>query len=255
MSKTKEIATTGDTPFGGLARIGSGAGAMTNTTEMPSAGSGTNYVGFFTTKNTKAQEITQAIPGLSPGMPYLGLAEKGYTRLKELKFHLLDRAIHWVARDSANNPVKASKTDPGNFQSPLRENIEALVLVYTDDNKVVPAVATFNSAKSHVGRTANDGITKTQQPEWFAQSPDHKATAQIPDPRFRFTVNVRSWVAPAKGSGFPTVNARGTIKPVTPGEASLLDAAAKDPEFNEQLETVRKAFTARVELLEKLAAG
>lgn len=214
---------------------------------------GVPYVGFFTQKAKKALEIQQAIPGISPGQPYLFDPSTGYTRLSNFKFHLLNRARHWVQRDSENVPIRAVTNDPGDIYGPLKENYETVILVYKDDNTVIPAMCTFNTAKAQVGSIATKTLQEAQDPSWFEKSPDHKATAQIPNPVYRFTVSVSSWVKPSKRSGLPTVNARGTPKPTTVGELQLVSESSMQDGFNDKLNSVVSAFRTRVSNLDELA--
>lgn len=249
---TKEMAKTGGSLFAGLQKVSDAAGTSAMA-PIEIKDSGVPYVGFYSTKASKAPEIATALPGISPGNAYLHDPEKGFIRLPNFKFHILNRARHWVQRDSENKPVRAVTQDPGDMYGPLKENFETLILVYTDDGAVIPAVGTFNTAKSQVGRVATQALDEANTPEWYAKSADHASTKQIPKPEYRFTVSVNSFVKPAKSSGFATVNARGTVKPATVGEIETLMKSIESESFNAKLTAARSAFENRVGELNKLA--
>lgn len=216
---------------------------------------GIPYVGFFSNKANKAAEIREALPGITPGAAYLFDPETGYTRLTNFKFHLLNRALFWVQRDAENKPIKASVSDPKDMRGPLRENYETLILVYKDDKTVVPAKCTFNVAKSRAGEAATKALQECNSEEWFRRSPEHELTKQIPDPTYRFTAHVTSWVAPAKSSGFPTVHAKATIKPTSMAELGIVAQNIESPGFADKLETAKSAFLSTVAELSKLAGA
>jgi len=216
--------------------------------------SGVPYVGFFTTKAKKAMEIQTAIPGIAPGQAYLYDPATGYERLSQFKFHLLNRSRHWVQRDSDNVPIRAVDKDPGDMYGPLKENYETVILVYKDDNTVVPAMCTFNTAKAQVGSIATKTLQEAQDPSWFEKSPEHKVTAQIPNPAYRFTISVQSYVKPSKRSGFPTVNERGTPKPTSIAELQAVFQSTQNPEFDNKLGSVMSAFRTRTGTLDGMVA-
>lgn len=252
MATTKEIAKN-NSMFASLQKVSddAGTGAIA---PLEIKESGVPYVGFYSTKATKAAEIAAAVPGINPGQPYLAHPTKGYQRLSNFKFHILNRTLHWVQRDSENKPIRATNKDPGDMYGPLKENFETLILVYTDDGTVVPALATFNVAKAPVGRVATKTLYEAATDEWFTKSADHAATKTIPNPEYRFTVNVTSFVKPAKTSGFPTVNARATTKPSTIGELQMLAKSIEDPSFGELFSAAKTAFNNRIGELDKLAS-
>lgn len=252
MSKetTKELAKNA-TFLGSLADISQQAGA-TQLAPIEVPDFGVPYIAFYSTKSSKAPEIANAIPGISPGQPYLYHPARGYVRLSELKFHLLNRALFWVQRDGDNRPIRATTKNPNDVYGPLKENFETLVLVYVD-GEVVPALATFNVAKSQVGRVASKALQEANTPDWLNKSPDHASTSAIPRPEFRFTVSVTSTVKPAKTSGFPTVIARGNVRPTTVGELQVLSRCIDRDDFRSMLKAATSAFESRVSELNRLA--
>lgn len=237
--------------FAGLKTLVPAADNLPAPFETTETSSPVSYVNFFTTKATKAGEIMQAIPGIAPGTPYVYRPGKGYQRLSNFKFHLIRAAQFWVKRDSTNKVLKAATKDPGDKS--LTENIEALILTYTDDGEVVPALCTFNTAKAPVGRLAQQTLDEAATAEWFKKSPDHGTTSQIPIPNFRFTINVNSWVQPSKSTGFPTVNARGTAKPATVAEVQSVMKAQGTEEFQQVYNATQEAFTSKVTEIAKVA--
>lgn len=249
----KEVATTGNKSlFASLQKTTAVAGTG-DIAPIEIKESGVNYVGFYTNKATKAVEIATALPGIQPGNAYLYEPNKGYTRLSNFRFHLLNRTRHWVQRDNQNKPVRVVTTDPGDMYGLLKENFETVILVYKDDGTVVPAMCTFNTAKAKVGQVAEKTLAKVQTPDWFNLSPDHKLTAEIPIPAYRFVMVVNSYVKPSKTGGFPTVHAIGTPKPTSMADLMIVDKSSQSEEFQATLASTVSAWKTRGRDLDELA--
>lgn len=230
------------------------AAPQTGIEKLEQTSGGSRYVGFYSGKGDKAGEISSALPGIPKGAAFMYDPVGGYQRLDNFRYHPIALHQSWVKRDSTNTPVAATKKRQ-DFKSELKENIEAVVLVYTNDGKLVPAITTFKSGASSAGAVASAALEEAgDAKKWGAKSPDHAFSAQIPDPRFRFVVAVKSW-SKTFASGFLGIMAKGTVKPTSAGEFGVAQAALDAPGFEAELKSAMSAFKYRVDVLEKLCGA
>lgn len=237
--------------FGGMSGL-----ALPNTgiEKLDVRESTTPYVGFLSTKSQRFGEVRDAIPGASDGTVYYAGPTGEYKKISNFKFHLLAADRLWVQRDDANKPIKATRENPGDYSSPLKDNVETIIAVYLDDGSLVPALCTFNTAKSKAGLAAIKGLQDSQTPAWGEKSADHKETLKIPLPNFRSVTHVQTSVKSAK-NGRKMIAASGVAKPTTLGEAKQAVEGMSQESFTKQFEQVKRAFASRLAELNALVTA
>jgi hypothetical protein len=95
---------------------------------------------------------------------------------------------HWAERVSSTQQLVTVRLEQGR-QAGLREEIEALLLVLTDDG-LVPATWRVKGAACRGVLQALQELARAATPEWLAQSEAHKVTAKLAMPWTRFVVEI-----------------------------------------------------------------
>lgn len=218
-------------------------------------GGGIPYVGFLHPRSPSYADVCNAIPGIAEGQAYYATGESGqYTKLDPFKFHLIDDVFpYWAKRNNSGHAIGV-KLDTQPFGSEFKENVDALILVYTPTG-VMPATIGFRGARVAAVKSAAKALKEAASAEWGNKSPDHKSSLTVDVPAFRFTTTAILGTAPNKKTGDSYPTAKGLVKPITPAELSLLMKSVNTPAFQEALTRCREVAASRKEALVKMASA
>jgi hypothetical protein len=148
------------------------------------------------------------------GEPYLFLPEpERPIRLDPFRFCPIAAKQYWGDISQSGELLAASPCSVPN--SNLRERVECVVLVLSD-KFVTPANMTLTSVKAAVIHRAQAATKAAKEASWGDISEAHKASLEIPDPRFRFFVTSRTRKFISKSNGFPYFGADGAVSPMDP---------------------------------------
>ena len=212
-----------------------------------------SFVGFSSQRSKRYDDVRAAIPGIADAAAYLFDPARGYVRLDQLKFSLLDRFQAWVKSDDDYNPESAKlKKPPKEDNNTHKEVIEAVIALYLGEQVIITNV-TFRGAQCPVITDAADPATAAaSKPSWGETSADHKTSLQVPDPRYRVVTQVTTFMKPGKtGRSYPA--AKGTPRPISSGEIMIL--AKSLPELKAQYERAKKSHDYKVERITKVVKG
>jgi hypothetical protein len=173
------LATAGD---GRLAKL---MGGPPPAAPYVSAGSATPYLFFYYGIGEGAEAAKKSIPSLRKGDLVL-VANGAYAVLRSpLTVFFCTAAQHWAERVPATQQILRASLEPQGRGSPLKEEVEALVLVSTGDG-LVPATWRTKGAACRGPVRALQELVRASTAEWLAQSEGHTVTAQLPTPWSRF---------------------------------------------------------------------
>jgi hypothetical protein len=143
----------------------------------------------------------------------------------------------WTEEDQAGNILRTFLSEgPG-----LRENAEAVVLVYVGD-RLVPASMSFKTTKCGAAITLAKALLHAggvhDGTPWESLSQDHALTLACPQPFMRLFGHIKTTRRTSKKTGFIYVAAEAVVQPTGAAEWTVLASAFKDPEFNDTLQKV-----------------
>lgn len=187
-------------------------------------------------------KLKALVPGLVENAPAL-ISRSGETLhsvepLNPLRLFLLDGFQYWCDKSKDAVARNVVLSDPG-FKSGKSEWILGNVLLLHNGG-VHPATLKIRDAMAAGFRDLLKFLRDTANTEeWFARSPAHKFTTNIPYPCLQGVATVIAYKKPAKGgpnAGKPYDITKVDIAPTTPEEAKLVAEFLKSDEWKNDLE-------------------
>ncbi len=239
--------------------------AMTVPTGMMvanSGGGGVPYVIFVSPKSPNFADYAAAIPGvkardilLSRPPPYPLIA------LPAFKFFTISAQQAWVEAEEDGTLISATFDDPKDRESPQRENIESVLIVFLPDGSLVPARCTFRTSKCAGMKNVRNTYAMAHGDaaavaQWAALSPEHRETLEIPS-QFAWGRFVTTMTCTGKTGGRGRVYdlTKSRVGPTNKADRGLLGNSLKDAAFCAALQSVNEAYVRRVTELRELAGA
>jgi hypothetical protein len=174
----------------------------------------------------------------------LFLVRNGDVRpLNPAKFGWLCHRQFWVQSNPAGDMVATSFAE---LPFPYKESVEAVVLVYLDD-EVFPANVTFRTTKCPAAHELARAMLNCQTPEWGANSLAHKESMAVNQPFGRFYGEVV--LGPQRVGKQSGMTYRPTLCRVFPTGAAewrALHALSQNSGFTRMMEDAASRFTERL---------
>jgi hypothetical protein len=220
-----------------------------------SAGDSPPYLFFYYGIGEGAEAAKKALPNVRKGDLVL-VADGEYTILHSPVTVLFCTAHqHWAERVPATQQVVKASLEPQGRGSPLKEEIEALVLVLADDG-LIPATWRTKSAACRGPVLALRELAAAPTPEWVAQSEAHRITAKIQQPWARFVAQIDYRLEASRSSGNEYVATDAVCHPIDPDTFAKLRDFVNASENQQRLGEAYAEHTRKVnEVKEKLAAA
>lgn len=224
--------------------------------QVPERESYSNYVAFMHRDKGKWSDVKMKIPDLGDGDAVL-FSDADPVKLSPLVFWLLDAMQYWCVKGGPPDykPTKSWLTKPDDMKyngARINETLSVMMLVQHGD-EIIPATMRMQDAMCQGLYVAKDtAVVHAATPEWLRLSPDHTATASIPQPNLRFKTRL-TW-RPKKGrGGFTYFISSAEIIPTSAGDAGSFGSMTKDVELMEKVKLMQEAFNEHKTHIESLS--
>lgn len=191
------------------------------------------YLFFYYEIGGGVGAVREALPNVRKGDLVLKAGSK-YTILPSPVTMWLCSAYHyWAERVSSSQQLVSVRQETQDRESRLKEEIEALVLVLSDDG-LAPATWRTKGAACRGPREALQELARAGTPEWLAQSEAHKVTDKLPMPWTRFVVEIDYHLEMSR-NGNEYVVTGALCRPINPETFTQLRDYLTDPKNQLQL--------------------
>lgn len=206
-----------------------------------------NYIGFFSKKSEAALEIQTDVKGIAEGEPFLK-TKTGFLPITSIG--LTGPTFHyWCELDTDYNVVAASLTDPGRGSN-MKEHVLAPTIAYTPKGAFA-ALTTFRPTKAKAAFDIVNGIAGATDEKCKAAGPVGKELAKLP-PALR-VVGEADVIHKTSNAGFKYQLVRCRTRLLSDVECEALATALNDDEFNETVAKITESYTARKNMITKVA--
>jgi hypothetical protein len=217
------VAATGD---GGLDRLL--GGCLPVAAPYESAGAAPPYLFFYYGIGDGAEGAKKALPNVRKGDLVL-VAHGEYSIVRPpVRLFLRTAHQHWAERLPTTQQLLKATLTPQGRGSPLREEVESLVLLQAGDG-LVPATWRTKGGACRGPVLALKELAAADKPEWLAQSEAHKLTAELEQPWVRFVAEIDYGLETSRG-GNEYVVTGAVCQPVGPDALARLRDFLANPE-------------------------
>lgn len=173
-------------------------------------------------------------------------------KLDNAKLSLIACKQYWAEANPAGEVLRTTWSEK---PKPYKEHIEAVVLVYFDD-EVVPANVQFRTTKCPAGKALADALVQVTTPEWAELGQAHKDSLIIQQPfgRFYGIISLGD-KRTSRTSGLPYRPTLCDIQPTSTPEWRLLKLFSESPDSQKALQDAADRYQWRLEdVTKKLVA-
>lgn len=164
-------------------------------------------------------------------------------KLDVLKCGWLCHKQYWAETNPAGDVLAVSFEER---PKPFKEHVEAVVLVYLDE-EIVPANVQFRTTKCPAAKAMSDALAKASSPEWGDLGPQHKETLVVNQPFFRFYGKIT--LGPqrtSKSSGLTYRPTQCTIEPTAIPEWRLIKAFTESADCKKSMDAAAERYSWRI---------
>lgn len=189
---------------------------------------GVPYVAFFSLKSPKAGEVKAALPDISEGEAYLRWPEGYMRKLVPFTTFFVDGVRYYADVDPDNGKIGDSSWTPQlddkgrpDFKSPLKEHVEAALIVVTTD-RLVPAKCVFRPSKTPAASKMIKASRDAKTPDWLTYGELYQQSVaglgrELTFARFLAIISSTRVISKVgKGAGKPYFKADAVIIPAAP---------------------------------------
>lgn len=216
------------------------------------------WLGFYSRRSERSDEITAALGVIDEGTPYVALSDDTYLNASGFLFLILRELAYWARLEQGTWETKDVQfhAPEQRYGGELKENILSVALLVPSDAAPIPAehgpclatVTTWRSTKTPAVKQHLAAIARSETPAWAKQGANGAIAASVP-PRYRIASELRVEPTTAR-SGFTYHKARAIPRTVGAAQLQALGAWSKDEESQLLLTEAVEEFEARKAELE-----
>lgn len=246
-----------NSPFaeGSLALSMGGLGEVPEELAKPSTS--LPWLGFFSRKSDRADEITAALGVVDEGTPYVAMPDGSYINAAGLLFLTLSELAYWARLEQGTwKTYDVQFHAPEKWGSDQKENILSVVLLLPSDAAALPpevgpilaTVTTWRSTKTPAVKQHLAAVARSETPAWAKLGSNGSIAASVP-PRYRIASELRVEATTAQ-SGFTYHKARAIPRTVGVTQLDALGVWSRSQEAQDALAEAVAEFDARKAELE-----